>query len=104
MSDKTGKYDPRVDEVLKTAWRMKPSDLSVLEAAMQHGSGIMLTNQGRDKARLWSQFVGLDMMRVAPLPAEFQRVADGKCFELIDRGREKVPVLFEILKLAKEWS
>jgi hypothetical protein len=34
-------------------------------------------------------------------PADLRHVAGGKGFELIDKGRVKVPALFEILRLAR---
>jgi hypothetical protein len=102
MSENAAKSDPRINGVLKTAWAMKASDLSVLDAALQHGSGVMLTTKGSDNDRLWSQLTEFGMMRAADVPAELLRqVEDAKGYELIDKGRDKVPVLFEILKLAK---
>jgi hypothetical protein len=101
MSNNAAKIDQRVNQILRDAWRMKPSDLSVLDAAMQRGSGILLTNRDSDNDRLWSQLVELGLMRVTTLPPEFAHVADGKAFELVDKGRERLPLLFDILKLAR---
>src|SRR5262245_8731695 len=90
-------------DILEDMWNMSPADLSVLEAALRHESGQMLTTAGSSNDRVWSKMAKLGFMRAVDLAPDLQ---DGsvaaRSYELLEKGRKKaIPAMIELTRFVR---
>ena len=90
-------------EILEDMWTMSPADLSVLEAALRHESGQMLTTAGSSNDRIWSKMAKLGLMRAVDVAPDLQGgLVAARSYELLEKGRKKViPAMIELIRFVR---